>query len=444
MRRDRIMGLGSFTTFTSGGEHVKSNAHNHQEKDRTGRQRTLWLAFSLFALGIVPALLSIVLFSLVELSNALYTATFLLYPVVGVLIASRRPENPLGWLLLATGITSSLAGLGQAYIQYASATGSLPGEVWFQWVSNVLTFPTYLTMFSFILLLFPGRLLTRRWRPLAWLAAALIAAVVLHQAIGVDGSTADNGVHFHNPLYVAPLGDLLHPLYPIAILAALVVILGSLLSLGLRLRRSRGVERQQLKWFVYVAAVSVVAFILSGLCASIDPTNKGGFIGTVFWMTALFGIEMGLPAVVGLAIVRYRLYEIDRLINRTLVYSILTAILVGADLLLILGLERLFQPVASGSDLVVAGSTLAVAAFVQPLRRRIQTTVDRRFYRHKYDATRALETFSARLRDEIDLSALLGEFDAVVRDTMQPTHMSVWLRGFTSGPEAQPEKWVGR
>lgn len=420
---------------------MKGNAHNHQEKDRTGRQRTIWLAFSLFALGIVPALSAIVLFSLVELSNAAYSAvTLLLFPTVGVLVASRRPENLLGWLLLATGIASSFTGLGQAYVQYASVTGSLPVEVWFQWVSNVLTFPTYLTMFTFIMLLFPGgRLLTRRWRPLAWLTAGLIAAVILYEAIAVDGSTADNGVHFRNPTYVAAVADVLHPLYPIAILAALVVILGSLLSLGLRLRRSRGVERQQLKWFVYVAAVSVVAFILSGLCASIDPTNKGGFIGTVFWMTALFGIEMGLPAVVGLAIVRYRLYEIDRLINRTLVYSILTAILVGADLLLILGLERLFQPVASGSDLVVAGSTLAVAAFVQPLRRRIQTTVDRRFYRHKYDATRTLEAFSARLRDEIDLHALTAALQATVVETMQPAHMSVWLRGVAGGSGAHIE-----
>jgi hypothetical protein len=142
-----------------------------------------------------------------------------------------------------------------------------------------------------------------------------------------------------------------------------------------------------------------------------------------------FAIVISLtPASVGLAILRYRLYEIDRIINRTLVYSLLTAILAGADLLLITTIEHLFQPIASGSDLVVAGSTLAVAAFVQPLRSRIQSTVDRRFYRHKYDATRTLEVFSTRLRDEIDLETLRLELGAVVQETMQPAHVSLWLR----------------
>jgi hypothetical protein len=409
---------------------VKSDALAPWLMEHPERRRTTQLAWFLFALGIIPALIAIVLFAFVEVSNAAFSAaTLLLYPAVGALIAYRRPENLLGWLLLATGIANSLSGLGQAYVQYASSVGSLPAEMWLEWVSNVLTFPTFLTMFTFILLLFPaGRLLSRRWRPLAWLAAALIVAIVLYQALAVTGSTADNGAHYRNPMYVAAIGDMLRPLRLIGFLGELFVLVGSLIALGLRLRRSRGIERQQLKWFVYVATVSVVAFIFSGLCATIDPTNQGGIIGGVFWFTAVFGIEMGLPAVVGLAIVRYRLYEIDRVINRTLVYSILTAILVGTDLLLVVVIERLFQPVASGSDLVVAGSTLAVAACVQPLRRRIQTTVDRRFYRHKYDAVRTVEAFSARLRDEIDLDALLAELGGVVKETMQPAHLSLWLR----------------
>jgi hypothetical protein len=396
----------------------------------------------LFALAIVPAVFAIVLYALVDASDAVLTAlTLLLWPTVGVLIAVRRSENPLGWIFCGAGIAGSIGGLGGAYVQYATSTSrALPADTLFVWLASVVNNSKLLAGFTFICLLFPtGKLLSRRWRLLVWLAAASYVVSYLYQGFAVDELVTDDGVHFRNPLYVATFAHLLKPLQPFAFAAGLLILVASVLSVGLRLRRSRGIERQQLKWFVYVAALSITSFLLAGICASIDPTNQGGFIGGVFWFTALLGIELGLPAVVGLAIVRYRLYEIDRLINRTLVYSLLTAILVGADLLLVVVIERLFQPVASGSDLVVAGSTLAVAAFVQPLRRRIQSTVDHRFYRRKYDATRTLETFSARLRDEIDLDALTSALQATVVETMQPTHVSMWLRSVSDGSGAPIE-----
>jgi hypothetical protein len=189
-----------------------------------------------------------------------------------------------------------------------------------------------------------------------------------------------------------------------------------------RFRHALQIERHQIKWFAFAVSLLLPYRIFASQVES-APTDYG------------FALVIALtPASVGLAILRYRLYEIDRIINRTLVYSLLSAILVGADLLLIATIEQLFQPIASGSDLVVAGSTLAVAAFIQPLRRRIQSTVDRRFYRHKYDATRTLEAFSARLRDEIDLATLTTELQATVIETMQPEHVSLWLRdGLSKG-----------
>jgi hypothetical protein len=388
------------------------------------------LAFCFWLLGIIPGLAAIVLFLRFNPTDAFYSAaTTLLYPTIAAFIVARRPENLLGWLLLATGIAGALVDLGSAYVQYATTVGSLPAQTWFGWVSAFLTWPSMLTMFTFILLLFPtGRLLSRRWRPLAWLAASLVTAVALYQAFAMEEFVADNDARFRNPMYIAPIGRVLQPLHSTTFIITTVVVLGSLLSLAVRLRRSRGVERQQLKWFVYVAAVSVVAFLISGIFATVDPVNQGGFIGSVFWITALFGIELGLPAVVGLAIVRYRLYEIDRIINRTLVYGVLTAILAGADLLLVFGFEHLLNPVASGSDLVVAGSTLIVAALIRPVRSRVQIVVDRRFYRHKYNAAQTLEAFSSRLRDQTDLGALAAELGSVVQETMQPAHVSLWLR----------------
>jgi hypothetical protein len=416
---------------------VTAYAHVQQRVQPTGSRGTTQLAVLLWVLAIIPASFTIGLSLLVNTTNAgLSLLTLVLYPTIGALIAARRPKNPLGWLFCGIGISTALAELGETYILYTSTSGVLPAERWFEWLSNVLNSPGVLTGATFTFLLFPGgKLLSRRWQLLAWLTAASSVVNTLHQGLAVDVMTADNGTQFRNPLYVTTIARILQPIQPIAFAIGLLALVGAILSLGLRLRRSRGVERQQLKWFVYVAALSVTSFLLAGMCASIDPETQGGFIGGFFWITALLGIELGLPAVVGLAILRYRLYEIDRLINRTLVYAVLTASLALIYLGLVIGLGALMRTMTdASSNLVVVASTLAVAGLFQPFRSRIQTTVDRRFYRHKYDATRTLEAFSARLRDEIDLAALSTELQATVVQTMQPAHVSLWLRdGLSNG-----------
>jgi hypothetical protein len=280
-------------------------------------------------------------------------------------------------------------------------------------------FGTYLLQF------FPtGRLPSPRWRPLAWLTGVGIFVVWFAEYFA-PGQLPD--FERENPFVFAAAKDLLAVADVIGLGLVAVCALLSVVSVVVRFRHAHQIERQQIKWFIFAVSLLLPYTIFASQVES-AATDYG------------FAIVIALtPTSVGLAILRYRLYEIDRLINRTLVYSILSAILVGADLLLIATIERLFEPVASGSDVVVAGSTLAIAAFFQPLRSRIQTTVDRRFYRHKYDATRTLEAFSTRLRDEIDLDALTAALQAAVTETMQPAHMSVWLRSFTNQPHASFE-----
>jgi hypothetical protein len=204
-----------------------------------------------------------------------------------------------------------------------------------------------------------------------------------------------------------------------------------------RLRRARGDERQQLKWFAYVAALMATGFAVAALSLAIAaaggwdednlPTWLGAF-GTVGWMTGLLALVLALPVAIGVSVLKYRLYDIDVVINRTLVYGSVTALLAGAYLGLVLLFQLAFSPVTEGSGLAVALSTLAVAALFRPARNRVQRLVDRRFYRGKYDAQQTLEGFAARLREEVDLDALRGELTGVVAETMQPAHVSLWLR----------------
>jgi hypothetical protein len=348
-----------------------------------------------------------------------------LYPTVGALIASRRPENPFGWLFCIIGLSLTAWQFGNTYVSYSMNVRTLPADAWLGWLSNFGILPAALTLFTFVALLYPsGRLLSRRWRPIVWTAVSVIVASMAYRAIAIK-SVGDD---IPNPAYISTVARIVQPLEFIGLIIIAVVFVASLLSLGLRFRQSQGIERLQLKWFVYVAVLALSAFILAGIAEVVDPVNQGGFVGSVLWFTGMLGILIGLPSVIGLAILRYRLFDIDRIINKTLVYGVLSVILVSADVLLVLGLEHLLNPIAAGSDLVVAGSTLAVAALVRPLRSRIQTVVDRRFYRRKYDATRTLEAFSSRLRDQTDLSALASELGAVVQETMQPAHVSLWLR----------------
>jgi hypothetical protein len=353
---------------------------------------------------------------------------------VGAVIFSRLPENRLGWLILFSGLYLSISAFCGGYVSYSREMHALPAWVWVAWLTWWMSGPVTLMVMAYWLLLFPtGQLLSRRWRLVAWLMALAIAATVISFAFG-DTSISDDKL-IANPVHLAILSRFFKsPAGPILLfIVPTVAMVASLISPVLRFRRSRGVERQQLKLVTYVITIFVCFMTASAIGAFVGAEELAGdsWVANVVWFGALFLAIVGIPASIGVAILRYRLYDIDRIINKTLVYGALTAILVGIDVSLVIGLEHLLEPVASGSDLIVAGSTLAVAALVRPLRFRIQRTVDRRFYRHKYDATRTLEAFSSRLRDQTDLSALATELGAVVQETMQPAHVSLWVCGAT-------------
>jgi hypothetical protein len=267
---------------------------------------------------------------------------------------------------------------------------------------------------TFLLLLFPdGRLLTPRWRPVAWCAGVGIAGVFV--TAGLNSGPLDDFPQIQNPLGVDT--KLLDAAMAVSVLLLLVGLIGSPLSLYLRLRRGSGEQRQQIKWLVWAGAVAVISFVIGAVGYEV----WGDEISNALILTSV----LGLAVATGVGILRYRLYDIDVVINRTLVYAVLTATLAGVYLGGVLLLQVVLSP---SSDLAVAGSTLAVAALFRPARSRIQRAVDRRFYRRRYDAARTLERFGGRLRDEVDLDSLGVELRGVVVETMQPAHVSLWVR----------------
>jgi hypothetical protein len=355
--------------------------------------------------------------------DAIFGILFLTFSSVGAVIASRRPDNLIGWLFLLAGIGAQLEDALLGYATYALLVepGSLPGGAAAGLVADLIWIPTLVTTLSLLLLLFPtGRPPSPRWRPLVWVIALGAAVYVVSTAINPGPlyffeSTA-------NPLGIDAAGDVASTVVDLTGGPFLLTTVAAAVSLFLRFRRSHGEERQQIKWLVYTAGVLVgstpVLVALGGVA-----------IGGVLVSDLLFALLVSaVPVAVGAAILRHRLYDIDVVINRTLVYGALTATLVGAYLAAVLLLQLALSPLTEDSDLAIAGSTLAVAALFRPARARIQSVVDRRFYRRRYDARRTLEGFGVRLRDEVDLDALGHDLRAVVAETMQPAHVSLWLR----------------
>jgi hypothetical protein len=339
------------------------------------------------------------------------------FTVMGSLIIARRPGQVLGWLFSAIGLSATLAVLAEEYAKYALVTSpeSLPFGLAAAWASNWLWAPSVVLPTSLLLLLFPdGQLPSRRWRPVAWTAAGILATVMVANALAPG--PLDSLPQFANPLGIDPLAGVLAGVLALASLLFLIVTTCCVVAVAVRFRRSGGDERQQLKWFAYAAGL-LLGFLLLNQLAS-DPNNL------------FFGVGLTLfPLATGIAVLRYRLYDIDRLISRTLVYGLLTALLAGLYGGLVLVLGQVFGGVGRDPPgWVVAGATLAVAALFQPGRRRIQAVVDRRFNRRKYNAAKTVEAFSARLRDEVDLDALSAELLAVAHQTVQPTSASLWLR----------------
>ena len=358
-----------------------------------------------------------------------YLLLFMSFATVGALVASRRPGNAIGWIFFYLGVSFPLVGAGEEYALYALVTepGSLPGGEGLVWLAAVLSGPIVFAVFALVLLLFPeGRLLSRRWRLVIWLD--LIAAVCLLAWAFEPGPLENLGlVRLANPFGVERLAALLGTLGMVGLLMTLAVAVAGGISLVVRFRRARGVERQQLKWFAFSGVVFCVVFAIGPVLWYL-PTSPG----TAWIWTVLFLLGAStIPVAVGIAIMRYRLYEIDLLINRTLVYGALTVSLAAvyfASVATTQAVFRAFTGQEQQPQLAIVFSTLAIAALFNPLRGRIQSFIDRRFFRSKYDATKTLEAFSATLRDQTDLEALNGNLVGVVTETMQPAHVSLWLR----------------
>jgi MFS family permease len=333
--------------------------------------------------------------------------------------------------------------LAQEYAEYAYVTrpGSLPGAILAVWYSLWWWYPTIFLTLVFTLFFFPtGRLLSRRWRPAFWLAATATGAITVLAALspGLD-LDEEHRVRVRNPIGIVGVEDIEKGPVGVALSVLIVVSLVlALTSLVLRFRRSRGDERQQLKWFTYAGGLLLLVPLGVG---ELLPGNLSN---------TFFGLLIAcLPVAAGIGILRYRLYDIDRLINRTLVYGLLTVLSCSAASTPALVLGQLFGGLgAEPPTWAVAGATLAVAALFQPARRRIQAVVDRRFNRGKYHAATTIQAYSVRLRDQLDLDTLSTELLAVVDQTMEPTRVSLWLRpaphGSSGTPrsEARPNSWA--
>ena len=354
---------------------------------------------------------------------------FVSFATVGALVASRQPGNLIGWIFCALGLFLPLAGASEEYALYALVTkpGSLPGGEVMAWLAAWFAGAINFALLAFVLLLFPdGRLLSRRWRFVVWVN--LIAILLIFAGNFEPGQIESRGLlKVANPFGVAGAGALLQALGEIGFFLVLAVAIAGAISLVIRFRRSRGDERQQIKWFVFAGAVFCAVLAVAPVLWTLplSPTTEW------IWPT-LFLLGLGtIPAATGVAILKYRLYDIDILINRTLVYGSLTALLVLVYIGGVATTQAILRVLTGQQEqpqLAIVVSTLVIAALFTPLRRRIQRLIDRRFYRSKYDARMTLEAFSARLRDETDLEALSDDLIGVVRETMQPAHVSLWLR----------------
>ena len=401
-----------------------------------------WLAWSLVALSVALLLGGIALFLVTrsavpdlqfggEVGDSSVVAdlvTLLTFSVVGAIIASRHPRNTIGWLFCCVGVTIGLNSFVGDYAEFWLASGfgmSSLGETaaWFSsWLWTLLVYvPT-----SFLLLLFPdGRLPSPRWRPVAW-------GIALGTAGGVVGYALRAGPLEDFPQIANPYGVDSPVVGMVGVAGALVAggsMVASAVSPIVRMRRAGSEQRQQIKWLAYGGAVVVGTIFVGGL---VIPWSVP--VSIVIMSVAL----LGLPVFTGIAIVRYHLYDIDLLINRTLVYGSLTLMLALVYFGGVTATQALLQTLTGQQklpQLAVVISTLLIAALFNPLRHRIQSFIDRRFYRSKYDAAKTLDTFSARLREETDLGTLNDELVSVVRQTMQPEHVSLWLRPDTASED---------
>jgi hypothetical protein len=408
-----------------------------------------WIAWSLAALSVAMFVAGGVLYVLASsaqspgewvtigtVSEMLTFVPYLAFPIIGALVASRRPENPIGWICLASGLLFMLLAVTDSYSIYGTASpGSVPFSVAVGTIGNQwLWVPTVGLLGIFLILLFPdGKLPSKRWRPLVWLSGVMI--VLLSITEGLAPGPLENQGGVRNPFgleefpWLVTVSYVVLPLLPLCILASAV-------SMVLRFRRSRGEVRQQIKWFTFVVFFAGLMFFIVMISQVVIVLGSDANLPqTPLWVELLFSLAAlgfaGVPISIGFAVLKYRLYDIDVVINLTLVYGSLTAALVAIYLGGVATTQAILRALTDQTEqpqLAIVISTLVIAALFNPLRRRIQSFIDRRFYRRKYDARKTLEAFSARLRDETDLETLNNELAGVIRETMQPAHVSLWLR----------------
>jgi len=363
---------------------------------------------------------------LYEVTSTIIAPTF---ATLGASIVYRRPGNVMGWIFLAIGVLGGVQMFSGQYATVALAPDgpTLPGgalAAWFallvqNWVGGCILF---------LVLLFPdGKLLSRRWRLLAWPMGTFIAVSLVISAVSPGPLTEFPSAS--NPLGIEG-ATLPEPMLAVGELVGAVCVVAVILSLILRFYFSRGEERLQLKWFTYATTVGIsTPLLLSSLAPAAFEV-----LGRLLWTLGFLSI----PVSAGVAILKYRLYDIDRIINRTLVYAPLTAMLVALYVGGVVGLQYAFRALTgSGSQLAIVASTLLIAALFNPMRRRVQNFIDHLFYRRQYDAAKTLEAFSAKLRDETDLEQLNADLLSTVRETMQPEHVSLWLCP-DAGPKSDP------
>ena len=352
-----------------------------------------------------------------DFSSVVEEVSLVAIPAVGFVLASRRPGNMVGWIILSTGLAVGLGFFCERYGQrgLVAAPGSLPAARAAAWFLN-WAWAIPLAGLGFVLLLFPtGRLRSRRWRPAAWFAAAVYA---LYAAADVARACRIWAHPYAAPTHGWYLGS--HAAFLILVPIALLV---GAAAVVVRYARSSGEERLQLKWFAMAAALVVVAIIPLALAPQIglSPAVANAAVAT---LKVVFGLTLvGMYAAIAVAVLKYRLYDIDRIISRTLAYAIVTGVLAGVYAGLVLLATQVFRV---HSAVAVAAATLAAAALFSPVRRRVQRRVDQRFNRARYDADQTVAAFAARLKDAVDLDAVREDLARVVQAALEPAHVSVW------------------
>jgi hypothetical protein len=348
----------------------------------------------------------------------MYSLIIVTWSATGAFLATRLPGNRVGWVMWLAGVGMGTALLGSAwsYVSYSAHGGSLPGTDAGAVVS--VLFQPALFLILLVPLIFPdGRLLSRRWSIVV--GALLVAAAALLVGSLLLPGPIEGSAWTENPLGVPAFAELARTLIDVGGLLSIVCLPAGIVAVALRYRRGTAIERNQIKWFGSVIVLALVLF----LGATLLPDA----IGQAAWIVASLAVGL-LPVAIGIAVLRYRLYEIDRLISRTIGWAIVTGLLVGTFALLVLGLQAVVEPLTGGNTLAIAGSTLVVAALFNPVRTRVQRAVDRRFDRSRYDGERLLAAFGERLRDEVDLTTISADVLATVDAAVRPSAAGLWLR----------------